>query len=276
MRACRAKRRADGAMLAVHYYRCNIKQRRIESRRPPSRRRTLPRATRPTRDRRTMFSISRALNLDGSDLPLVDDESTLAVVRDVAMTVGSGRESTSSSSSRAVVGTLAVTTRRFFFASPSIAYECDVRNLSLHALSAADETYPDGCVYCQIAGGVEGSTKNPFDDDDDDETRADAEDEDDDDFDDEDGVTAQVRFIPTNRTTEEIQSAKTRAYDAMSEAAALNPDTDEDDDEDDDDAYYDEEEMDERAAALDAKLMISDDVAALALNDPDRFADADD
>ena len=34
--------------------------------------------------------------------------------------------------------------------------------------------------------------------------------------------------------------------------------------------------MDERAAALDAKLVISDDVAALALNDPDRFADADD
>ena len=220
-----------------------------------------------------MFSISRALNLDGSDLPLVDDESTLAVVRDVAMTVGSGRESTSSPSSRAVVGTLAVTTRRFFFATPSIAYECDVRNLSLHALSAADETYPDGCVYCQIAGGVDGSTKNPFDDDD--ETRADVDE--DDDFDDEDGVTAQVRFIPTNRTTEEIQSAKTCAYDAMSEAAALNPDTDEDDDDDDDDdAYYDEEEMDSRAAALDAKLEISDDVAALALNDPDRFADADD
>lgn len=219
-----------------------------------------------------MFSISRALKLDGSDLPLVDDESTLAVVRDVAMTVGSGRESTSSPSSRAVVGTLAVTTRRFFFASPSVAYECDVRNLSLHALSAADETYPDGCVYCQIAGGVDGSTKNPFVDDDD-ETRADVDD--DDDFDDEDGVTAQVRFIPTNRTTEEIQSAKTRAYDALSEAAALNPDTDEDDD-DDDDAYYDEEEMDPRAAALDAKLEISDDVAALALHDPDRFADAED
>lgn len=219
-----------------------------------------------------MFSISRALNLDGSDLPLVDDESTLAVIRDVAMTVGSGRESTSSSSSRAVVGTLAVTTRRFFFASSSIAYECDVRNLSLHALSAADETYPDGCAYCQIAGGVDGSTKNPFDDADDDDTRADADE--DDDFDDEDGVTAQVRFIPTNRTIEEIQFAKTRAYDAMSEAAALNPDTDEDDD--DDDAYYDEEEMDERTAALDAKLVISDDIAALALNDPDRFADADD
>jgi len=220
-----------------------------------------------------MFSISRALNLDGSDVPLVDDESTLTVVRDVAMTVGSGRESTSSSassSSRSVVGTLVVTTRRFFFASQSITYECDVRNLSLHALSAADETYPNGCVYCQIAGGVDGSAKNLF-------TDADADaDADEDDFDDDDGVTAQVRFIPTNRTTEEIQAAKTRAYEAMSEAAALNPDTEDDEDDDDEDAYYDEEEIDRRAAALDAKLVVSDEVAALALDDPDRFADADD
>lgn len=143
-----------------------------------------------------------------------------------------------SSKSPAASGTLYITSKRVIWLGADASYDFDVPYITLHAVSRDPATYPAPCVYCQLdaeedLGDInQGISENG---------------EEDDQIEEEEDHT-EMFLVPDD------EADVLRLFEALSQAALLNPDP-EDDEEGDDDFIFNADEVNlgaAQAAALNA------------------------
>mmetsp|Transcript_17044 Transcript_17044/g.47600 ORF Transcript_17044/g.47600 Transcript_17044/m.47600 type:complete len:232 (-) Transcript_17044:664-1359(-) len=164
------------------------------------------------------------------------------------------------------VGTIHLTTRRVVWisqADQARGFAVGYRTIMVHAVSRDLENFDQPCIFLQLDSGFED---------------AGGEDEEEEGGDSEAGEVSELRIVLTD--PDQLEAV----FEAMSECAALNPDSDME--EDDGQFFYNEDEVmsgvdpDRREAMLDhfdsiLQVPQEDELEELIADDPGRFEDAD-